>query len=130
MCVGFSVHMQPRRGAKSSRRRCRRWLNDVVYRRSYKGLHVYLYIFPLVDGSRHGTFAVHRHRPRERPVKTKTGERTRNPKDAIAAIAPYRESRCEVCGHTIGAHFTSPDRCQVPHCSCTRYLPPSERKVD
>jgi hypothetical protein len=38
-------------------------------------------------------------------VKMKTRQRTRNPtKDEIAAIAPYREFRCEVCGHTIGAH--------------------------
>ena len=43
-----------------------------------------------------------------------------------AAIAPYLDSRCEVCGHTIGAHFTSPDHCQILGCPCTEYVSSAE----
>jgi hypothetical protein len=40
----------------------------------------------------------------------------------ITAIAPYHDPTCQVCGHAIGAHFTSPDQCGVPKCPCARYV--------
>jgi hypothetical protein len=38
-----------------------------------------------------------------------------------AANALYRDARCEICGNTIRAQFTSPDRRQVRSCPCTRF---------
>ena len=41
-------------------------------------------------------------------MKTKTAEPTTNPlQDAAVSTESYRDPRCEVCGHTVGAHFTS-----------------------
>jgi hypothetical protein len=56
-------------------------------------------------------------------VKTRIVEPTKSAmQDATAATAPYREPRCKVCDHAIGAHFTSPAHCQVRTCPCTGYV--------